>query len=334
LLKIATEAPLAGRDVGYRRFFDINTLVGLRMEDAQVFSDTHELVLQWLAAGELDGLRIDHIDGLRDPEQYLERLRAASPSAWLVVEKILQHEETLSASWPVAGTSGYDFLNEVLGIFIEPAAEEPLTRLYRDFTGETGDFDSVAREKKDLIMREVLGSDLNRLTAMFVDICEQQPRYRDFTRHELHEALKAVAVRLPVYRTYLRDQQDKAEDGAPYVHTAVKLAKEQRPELDPELIEFLGNILLLRSPGQLETELALRFQQFTGPGMAKAVEDTAFYCFNRFVCLNEVGGDPGRFGTSVDQFYRACAYRQQHWPSTMVSTSTHDMPLPSAEVAR
>jgi len=315
----------AGRDLGYRRFFDINTLVGLRMEDPRVFADTHALVLQWLAAGDLDGLRIDHIDGLRDPEQYLERLRAASPNAWLVVEKILQGDEQLPDSWPVDGTTGYDFLNQVLGIFIDPAAEEPLTQLYREFTGEAADFEGIAREKKELIMREVLGSDLNRLTAAFVDICEQQPRYRDFTRHELHEALKAVAIRLPVYRTYFRSVRDQAVvDNGRYVLEAVRLAKDDRPDLDLELMDFLGGILLLHIPGQLETEFALRFQQFTGPVMAKAVEDTAFYCFNRFVCLNEVGGDPAQFGTSVEQFYHACAYRQLRWPLTMLATSTHD----------
>ena len=315
----------AGRDLGYRRFFDINTLVGLRMEDPRVFSDTHELVLGWLAAGELDGLRIDHIDGLRDPEQYLERLRTASPRAWLVVEKILQRDEQLPNSWPVDGTTGYDFLNQVLGLFIDPEAEKPLTELYRDFTGETADFETVAREKKDLIMREVLGSDLNRLTAMFVDTCEGQPRYRDFTRHELHEALKAVVVRLPVYRTYFRADGGKTtSEHARYVRDAVKRAKEDRPDLDPELIDFLRDILIGRSSGHLETELALRFQQFSGPVMAKAVEDTAFYCFNRFICLNEVGGDPRVFGTSVEQFYRACSERQRRWAKAMLATSTHD----------
>ncbi len=315
----------AGRDLGYRRFFDINTLVGLRMEDPRVFADTHELVLQWLAAGELDGVRIDHIDGLRDPEQYLERLRAASSEAWLVVEKILEHGEELPGSWPVDGTTGYDFLNQVLGIFIDPVAEKRLTELYRDFTGDTADFETVVRDKKDLIMREVLGSDLNRLTAMFVDVCERQPLYRDFTRHELHEALKAVAIRFQVYRTYFRPGSEKTgPEEEHYVREAVRLAKEDRPDLDSELMDFLGDILLLRSPGQLETELALRFQQFTGPVMAKAVEDTAFYCFNRFVCLNEVGGDPGKFGTSIEQFYRACAERQRRWPRALLATSTHD----------
>jgi (1->4)-alpha-D-glucan 1-alpha-D-glucosylmutase len=315
----------AGRDLGYRRFFDINTLAGLRMEDSQVFADTHELVLRWLKAGVLDGLRIDHIDGLRDPEQYLKRLRAASPGAWLLVEKILEPGEHLRDSWPIDGTTGYDFLNQLLGILVDPAGEEPLTRLYRDFTGETADFETIARDKKDLILREVLGSDLNRLTAMFVDLCEHQPRYRDFTRHELHEALKAVAIRLPAYRTYLSEHQDKAAiDDDRYVSGAVTQAKEDRPDLDPELMDFLRDILLLRFPGQLEKELALRFQQLTAAVMAKAVEDTAFYCFNRFICLNEVGGDPGKFGISVEQFHRTCGERQLQWPLAMLATSTHD----------
>jgi (1->4)-alpha-D-glucan 1-alpha-D-glucosylmutase len=314
----------AGRDLGYRRFFDINTLVGLRMEDPQVFADTHELVLKWLANGELDGLRIDHIDGLRDPTQYLERLRAASPDSWLVVEKILERNEELADSWPVDGTTGYDFLNQVLGIFIDSAAEKSLTELYQDFTGETADFETVAREKKNLIMREVLGSDLNRLTALFLDICEQQPNYRDFTRHELHEALKAVAIRLRVYRTYVRSDWKNAPADIGYIREAAELAKEDRPDLDRELMDFLGEILLLHSPSQLETELAMRFQQFTGPVMAKAVEDTAFYCFNRFICLNEVGGDPARFGTSVERFYSACAERLRRRPRALLATSTHD----------
>jgi (1->4)-alpha-D-glucan 1-alpha-D-glucosylmutase len=315
----------AGRDLGYRRFFDINSLISLRMEDPRVFTDTHELVLSWLRDGQLEGLRIDHIDGLRDPQQYLERLRDASPESWLVVEKILQPGEELPDSWPVDGTTGYDFLNQVMGIFIDPRAEEPLTKLYRDFTGEVADFETVVRDKKDLIMREVLGSDLNRLTATFVDICEQQPRYRDFTRHELHEALKAVTIRLPVYRTYVRPLGQKTNAAHEhYLREAVKLAKADRPDLDPELMDFLLDVLTLRNGGELETELALRFQQFSGPVMAKAVEDTAFYCFNRLICLNEVGGDPGRFGVSVDEFYRACVKRQQRWPRAMVATSTHD----------
>ncbi|HJU27777.1 MAG TPA: malto-oligosyltrehalose synthase, partial [Candidatus Binataceae bacterium] len=294
-------------------------------EDPMVFADTHELVLRWLADNALDGVRVDHIDGLRDPESYLRRLRDRAPAAWIVVEKILEPGEPTRSSWPVEGTTGYDFLNRIAGLFVDPAAEEPLTRLYVEFTGESADFDAIAREKKDLVMREVLGSDLNRLTAMFLDICEKHPRYRDYSRHDLHETLKAAVARLPVYRTYVRDSNGLLDSlDEDYIRDALSAARRDRPDLDPELFDLLADILTLRIEGSLEVELAMRFQQFTGPVMAKAVEDTAFYCFQRFVCLNEVGGDPSRFGGSIDEFHRACAQTQRQWPLTLLATSTHD----------
>src|ERR1700674_3075756 len=203
----------ASRDLGHRRFFDINTLVGLRMEDRRVFADTHFLILRWLADGTLDGVRVDHIDGLRDPEQYLRRLHQAQPEAWGVVEKILEPGESWRSSWPIAGTTGYDFMNSVGGLLIDPAGERPLTRFYTEFTGEPADFARIALEKKDLVMREILGSDLNRLTALFLEVCERHPRHRDYTRHELHEAICAAVARLPVYRTYLREADDAAREG-------------------------------------------------------------------------------------------------------------------------
>jgi (1->4)-alpha-D-glucan 1-alpha-D-glucosylmutase len=328
----------ASHDLGYRRFFDINTLVGLRMEDERVFADTHFLVLRWLADGTLDGVRVDHIDGLRDPEQYLRRLHEAQPEAWIVVEKILEPGEALRSLWPIAGTTGYDFLNTVNGLLIDPAAERPLTRFYAEFTGEPTDFTRVALEKKDLVMREILGSDLNRLTALFLEVCERHPRHRDYTRHELHEAICAAVAHLPVYRTYLRDTTGAAgatDDAAGIVEevnpddrhlldVAIEGAKTARPDIDQRLFDFLRELLLLRHHGTLEVELAMRFQQLTGPVMAKAVEDTAFYCFNRFAALNEVGGDPARFGVGVVQFHRECESAHAHWPLRMLTTSTHD----------
>ena len=316
----------ASRDLGYRRFFDINTLVGLRMEDEHVFADTHFLVLRWLADGTLDGVRIDHIDGLRDPEQYLRRLHQARPDAWLVVEKILEPGEALRDSWPIAGTTGYDFMNTVGGLLIDPAGERPLTRFYTEFTGEPSDFARIALEKKDLVMREILGSDLNRLTALFVEVCERHPRHRDYTRHELHEAICAAVARLPVYRTYVREADDGPlhPDDERYINDAIEAAKNDRPDIDQRLFDFLRDLLLLRQRGGLEAELAMRFQQLTGPVMAKSIEDTAFYCFNRFAALNEVGGDPARFGVSADQFHRECEAAQQRWPLRMLTTSTHD----------
>jgi (1->4)-alpha-D-glucan 1-alpha-D-glucosylmutase len=316
----------ASRDLGYRRFFDINTLVALRMEDERVFADTHFLIMRWLADGTLDGVRVDHIDGLRDPEQYLRRLHQARPEAWIVVEKILEPGESLRSSWPVAGTTGYDFINAVGGLLIDPAGEPPLTRFYADFTGEPADFTRMVVEKKDFVMREVLGSDLNRLTALFVEVCELHPSHRDYTRHELHEALCAVVARLPVYRTYVREAENAAvdSDDERLLEVTTEQAKADRPDIDERLFDFLRDILLLRHRGTLETELSMRFQQFTGPVMAKALEDTAFYCFNRFVVLNEVGGNPARFGIGVAQFHRECEWAQTQWPLRMLTTSTHD----------
>ncbi len=316
----------ASRDLGYRRFFDINTLVGLRMEDQHVFADTHFLVLRWLADDTLDGVRIDHIDGLRDPEQYLRWLQQAQPNAWILVEKILESGESLRDSWPIAGTTGYEFMNAIGGLLVDPAGERPLTRFYNEFTGQSADFQSVVLEKKDRVMREVLGSDLNRLTALFVEVCERHPRHRDYTRHELHEAICATVAQLPVYRTYLRETGEVRvhADDERYIETAIDAAKRDRSDIDPRLFDFLRDLLLLRQPGDLETELAMRFQQFTGPVMAKSVEDTAFYCFNRFAALNEVGGDPARFGAGTKDFHRECEIAQAHWPRRMLATSTHD----------
>ena len=315
----------AARDLGYRRFFDINTLVGLRMEDEQVFSDTHALVLRWLGEGVLDGVRIDHPDGLRDPEAYCQRLHRAAPQAWIVVEKILEPGERLRDAWPVAGTTGYDFLNRVGGLFVDPAGEQPLTELYAEFTGESVDYPALVRAKKHQTLHELLGSDVNRLTALFIEVCERHRRHRDYTRYELHEVLREVIACFPVYRTYVQAETGHVnDDDVRYVTEAVERAKSCRPELDAALFDFLHDLLLLRVRGDLESELVMRFQQLTGPTMAKGLEDTVFYSFNRLVSLNEVGGDPGHFGVSPAAFHQACLEAQQRWPQGMLATSTHD----------
>jgi (1->4)-alpha-D-glucan 1-alpha-D-glucosylmutase len=323
----------ARRDLGYRRFFDVTTLVGLRIEDPRVFSETQALILDWLASGVLDGLRIDHPDGLLDPEGYLRRLRWASPRAWIVVEKILEPGEELRRSWPVAGTSGYDFLRRVNGLFVDPAGEAAMAGMQARFTGETRPFAEIAREAKQAVLDETLGSELGRLTALLLDVLERLRRHRDHTRHDLHEALRALLVAFPVYRTYVR--VDVAEDGrrtaqvAPedeaVVAEAIETAKVLRPDLPADLFDVLGDLLLLRRPGdELEEELALRFQQLTGPVMAKGVEDTAFYRDLRLLSLNDVGGDPGTFGTRPADFHAAAVYAQERWPLGMLTTSTHD----------
>ena len=295
------------------------------MEDEQVFTDTHALVLRWLGEGVLDGVRIDHPDGLRDPEAYCQRLHRAAPQAWIVVEKILEPGERLRDSWPVAGTTGYDFLNRVGGLFVDPAGEQPLTELYAEFTGESVDYPALVRAKKHQALHELLGSDVNRLTALFVEVCERHRRHRDYTRYELHEVLREVIACFPVYRTYVQAEAGHVtDDDVRYVTEAVERAKSCRPELDAALFDFLQDLLLLRVRGDLEGELVMRFQQLTGPTMAKGLEDTLFYCFNRLVSLNEVGGDPGHFGVSPAAFHQACLEAQRRWPQGMLATSTHD----------
>ena len=315
----------AGRDIGYRRFFDISSLVGLRVEEEEVFYATHTLPIAWVKEGLLHGLRIDHPDGLRDPAQYFHRLREACPEAWIVAEKIISPTERLPRDWPIEGTTGYDFLNIVNGLFVDPTGEEPLTRLHTDFTGEIDDFPALVYICKRQVLTELLASDLNRFTALFIDICEQHRRYRDYTRHELHEALREVASCFPVYRTYVQASRGVvSEADARYIKEAIDRAMAKRPELDPELFRFLEDLLLLRISGPLEGELAMRFQQLTGPAMAKGVEDTALYRFNRLASLNEVGGEPGRFGTTVADFHQFCCEAQAQHPLSLLATSTHD----------
>lgn len=320
-------------ELDYRRFFDIDTLVGLRMEEPEVFQACHALILEWVADGSVQGLRIDHPDGLRDPESYLQRLAERAPGAWMVVEKILERGERLPSSWPVAGTTGYDFLNCVTGLLVDPAGEPALTELYRELTGEAGDWPALVLECKYQVLREVLAADLRRLTEIFVEVCERHRRYRDYTRHELSHALREVLVSFPVYRTYIGPGGPVRGQDLGYVEAAVQAAVQRRPDLDPELFGFLKRLLLLQvpepqgggdEPTPPEEELAMRFQQLSGPVMAKGVEDTAFYRFHRLVALNEVGGDPGHFGVTPEEFHQVCSEAQAERPLAMLATSTHD----------
>jgi len=315
----------AGQELDYRRFFDINTLVSLRMEDELVFQDTHVLVLEWVREGVLDGLRVDHPDGLRDPAQYFERLRQAVPRGWIVVEKILEPGETLPEDWPVAGTTGYDFLNRLGGLLVDPDGEEPINDLYTRFTEISVDYLAMVHEKKHLVLKKLFGSDINRLTSLLIEVCERRKRYRDYSRRELNAMLREVIACFPVYRTYINVESGEVSprDEA-YINEAIEAAKEHRPDIDSELLDFLRNILLLQIQGELESEVAMRFQQYTGPVMAKGVEDTVFYNYNRLTALNEVGGDPGRFGRSLEQFHAECEETQRLWPTSMLTTTTHD----------
>ena len=315
----------AGSELDYRRFFDVTTLAGLRMEEEQVFEDTHRLVIGWLRAGVLDGLRIDHPDGLLDPAQYFRRLRAeAGSDAWIVVEKILEHGEALPTSWPVDGTTGYDALAVIGGAFVDPAGEAPLTEAWAAFTGQTWDWDELVHDAKHLVMRDVLAADLHRLTQVFVEVCESSRRHRDHPRQELRDALREVMACFGVYRTYGVDGERADAADAEVIDEALAAAALRRPDLDPDVLDLLGQVLRGELAGDPAVRLRLRFQQTTGPVMAKSVEDTAFYRGTRLVSLNEVGGDPSAFGTGPDAFHRHWAEAHERWPAAMVSSSTHD----------
>lgn len=316
----------AEQELGYRRFFDVNTLIGLRAENARVFADTHALILTWLREGILDGVRIDHPDGLRDPRQYFDRLRSAAPDVWIVGEKILEHGERLREDWPVDGTTGYDFMNLVNGLFVDSREEAAFNRIYSQFTNEPTDYAAICRDKKLLIMRDLLGSDVNRLTALFSEVCNVHRDRRDFTRHDIRHAIREVAATFSVYRTYVVPERNEiSEDDRTYIAEAIESAKRNRQDLDSELFDFLEDVLVMRVQGKLETEFVMRFQQFTAPVMAKGLEDTVFYSYNRLTSLNEVGGDPSRFGIGDPNVFHAfCIANRRRHPSTMLSTSTHD----------
>ena len=313
------------QELGYRRFFDVNSLIGLRMERQYVFDETHELILYWLEKGVLDGIRIDHPDGLRDPKQYLDRLRAKAPDAYIVVEKILEPGEWLRTEWPVDGTSGYDFLNVCNDLLIKPEGMEALTAIYRDFTGQPIDFNEITFEKKTNVAKETLASDVNRLANIFVQICESNREFRDFTRADIRRAIRAVAACFHVYRTYVvASREELCEDDRKHIGAALREAVERKPDIDPSLFGFIGDVLTLKIAGEREAEFVARFQQFTSPVMAKGVEDTAFYDYDRLTGLNEVGGDPSSNGLSLQQFHEYNAHMQRTFPLTMTTLSTHD----------
>lgn len=315
----------ADQQLSYRRFFDVNTLIGLRMEREYVFEETHELILKWVKEGVLDGLRVDHPDGLRDPLQYFERLRKAAPEAWIIGEKILESGEWLRPNWPIEGTSGYDFMNQAVGLLVKPDGLTKLGEHYRAFTGDEQSFPVIAHDKKLNVTQEALGSDVNRLATIFVEICEQNRDYRDFTRAEIRRAIREVASCFSIYRTYvIPHRKEVTEEDRQVIREATECAKNNRTDIDGTLFEFMGEVLQGNVPGEKEAEFVYRFQQFTSPVMAKGVEDTAFYDYNRLIALNEVGGNPACSGFSVADFHAYNSTVQRTFPSTMLTLSTHD----------
>ncbi len=315
----------ADQQLGYRRFFDVNTLIGVRMEREYVFEETHALILRWLREGVLDGVRIDHPDGLRDPLQYLQRLRERAPDAWIIGEKILEPGEWLRESWPIQGTSGYDFMNQAIGLLVHPEGLLRLGEHYREFTGDAATFPVTAHDKKLNVTQEALGSDVNRLASLFVEICEANREFRDFTLAEIRRAIREFASCFAIYRTYVvPNRKEITEEDRAMIAKAAECAKDNRLDIDGSLFDFMSDVLQMKVTGEAEAEFVYRFQQFTSPVMAKGVEDTAFYCYNRLAALNEVGGNPACSGFSLEDFHHYNGVVQSTFPETMLALSTHD----------
>ena len=372
----------AADEINYRRFFDINELAAVCVEEPDVFEESHRLVFDLLARGDVDGLRIDHIDGLYDPPEYLRRLqegylrtlgrsvyeRASAttgeppagapngpPPVWaevepallkrmaamidtnrvrlplyVVVEKILGAEEVLPKSWLLSGATGYGFLNSVNRLLVDPSGLAELVKLYGRFINRRLDFREVAHQAKLLILRTSMASDLQLLAHRLNRISERHRRSRDFTLNTLRVALREIFACFPVYRTYIQ-QGDVSEHDRSVLYRAAAQAKRRNPATDAAVFDFIRDVLLLERPpdmneaGRQERELFVgRFQQVTSPVMAKGVEDTAFYRYFPLASLNEVGGDPAEGATTVEEFHRHNAQRQDLWPRALICTTTHD----------
>lgn len=323
---------VAADDINYRRFFNINELAGLRMELPELFDHAHALVFRLLRDGIIDGLRIDHVDGLADPKAYCQRLRERAPMPhYLVLEKILARHEGLREDWPVEGTTGYEFTNLVLGLLVDGAGEAALSRLYAGFTGRDQPFAEIVRDAKLRIMENEMAGELNVLARDAARLARQNPRTTDFTRNILARGLKQIVAAFPVYRSYIDGGDPTAEDRRD-IDWAVAHARRHANDLDPSVFDFLHALLttdLVTLPGSgysrsQAIRLVQRFQQYSGPVMAKGLEDTAFYRYNRLVALNEVGGHPDHLGISPAAFHKANVERARRWPYTMLGTSTHD----------
>ncbi|MDX2150866.1 MAG: malto-oligosyltrehalose synthase [Bryobacteraceae bacterium] len=318
----------AGEKVNYRRFFDVSELVALRAQDDAVHEETHRLIYQLVREGKVHGLRIDHIDGLYDPHAYLDRVRAGTPGAYLVVEKILTGHERLPDGWPCDGTSGYDFLGAVNNLFVSRPGLENLDNLYRRLVGVDIAFEDIEYEQKKRVMKVLFAGEMLALAAHLALLAEQDRHARDLGPNELRRALIEVNACLPVYRTYARDERMSDADRAVLLH-ALEHARRRNTTIAPEVFRFLEQILLLRFPRRFTAQqrtdalaFVRRWQQLTGPVTAKGVEDTTLYLYNRLISVNDVGGrqEP----VSPEEFHAFNCQRQKAWPATMNATSTHD----------
>jgi (1->4)-alpha-D-glucan 1-alpha-D-glucosylmutase len=366
---------VAAEEINYRRFFDINELAAVRIDQLPVFRETHRMLMQLLREGKLNGLRIDHVDGLRNPWAYFQNLqqafylemcrlqmnemtgqlegidRAALETAlmekrweeighdpllarplYLVVEKILGHNEALPGDWAVCGTTGYEYTNAINGLFVDPASQKAFDDIYSSFIGEKIKFADLIYETKKQIMRLSLASEVMALTNLLNKITEKDRRHRDFTLNSQRNAIREVIACFAVYRTYITPAISEVEKSDQiFIETAVARAKKRNTAIDPSIFDFVRDILILKNFESLSDDekvarfnFIMKFQQTTGPVIAKGLEDTAFYIYNRLISLNEVGGEPDQFGTTPVAFHRQQADRQRNWPFSMVTTGTHD----------
>ena len=334
---------VAAEEINYRRFFDINQLAAIRVEDKEVFNATHQLVWKLLEKGAVTGLRIDHPDGLYDPRGYFQQLQENyarltgqelpkdGKGLYLLGEKILSGDEELREDWPIHGTTGYDFTTHVTQLLVDPAAEKAFSETYQKFIARNVHFPTLVYEKKRQTMRLSLANDINVLGSILNRLSERNRLYRDFTLNDLTNTVREVIACFPVYRTYLFHGQSVGAADRAVINKAVALAKRRNAGTDASIFDFLRDILMFKFPpntdeaGIVEHEhFVMKFQQCTGPIMAKGLEDTAFYIFNRLVALNEVGGEPQHFGSTPEKFHRTNERNARHWPHTMLASSTHD----------
>jgi (1->4)-alpha-D-glucan 1-alpha-D-glucosylmutase len=358
----------SAEEINYRRFFDVNDLVGLRMENPEVFAATHCRIRELLASHQVTGLRIDHCDGMLNPRQYLIRLQLlylasqcaggkpqqetaangiercvldpvrgydwsqSQGSLYTVVEKILEPREYLPSQWPVRGTSGYDFVYFANGVFVQSSNEARFNTLYSKVLGHSPDPDEIIYRSKLQVMQTALASEVYALTNLLSRIASSNRRARDFTDNILETVLRLTIAAFPVYRTYIDDRGEYGERDVTFLRFAIARAKRLNPDVDASAFDFLRETLLLQSTSPAAKQkpdpqilyFALKFQQLTGPVMAKGVEDTAFYVYTRFLSSNEVGGSIKSFGLSLDTFHQSSQERLKHSPDTMLTTSTHD----------
>ena len=329
------------KQLNYRRFFDINDLIGIRVEAPEAFEATHALILRLIREGKLTGLRIDHIDGLYDPLGYLSQLQqhivpqqaaeaGRRPAFYIICEKILTGDETLPEEWPVFGTTGYDFLNTVNALFVDGEGAQSLLATYSRLTGSQAAFEDIVYQKKRQVIEELFPGELHALGNHLANLARNSRYDFDYSPEELTRVLGEVIACLPVYRTYIRTLKVPLRD-RPYLKHAVSEAQRRNPDLDAAAVEFLQHVLLLDFPPALTPEqreawlgFVLRWQQLTGAIMAKGFEDTALYNYNRLVSLNEVGGNPASAGMSAEEFHQHNLARRERCPYTLNATSTHD----------